>query len=123
VEGLQRLSSRATNTRRPLASGLEGTVSRPFQDAAAAGSDSFGRSASGREPASRIPLSSGHYSADHGESDRTELVQLDQVRQAAESDVIMKALYATQWNRKRAASLLGVEYKALLYKMKKLGID
>ena len=35
----------------------------------------------------------------------------------------MKALYSTQWNRKRAAALLGVDYKALLYKMKKLGID
>ena len=40
-----------------------------------------------------------------------------------ETDVITKALYSTQWNRKRAAALLGVDYKALLYKMKKLGID
>jgi len=35
----------------------------------------------------------------------------------------MKALYSTPWNRKRAATLLGIDYKALLYKMKKLGID
>ena len=50
-------------------------------------------------------------------------MKLDQARKAAESEVIMKALYSTQWNRKRAASLLGVDYKALLYKMKKLGIE
>ena len=51
------------------------------------------------------------------------LTKLDQAREAAETEVIMKALYSTKWNRKRAATLLGVDYKALLYKMKKLGID
>ena len=55
--------------------------------------------------------------------ENSELVKLDQARKAAEIDVIMKTLYSTQWNRKRAATLLGIDYKALLYKMKKLGID
>ena len=32
------------------------------------------------------------------------------------------ALNATLWNRKQAATLLNVDYKALLYKMKKFGI-
>lgn len=124
VEELQRLSSSAANGARPSLSRLENaTVSRIFLDAMPAGSDLLGRSVTGREQASRIPLSGGHYSTDHSESDRSELGNLDQVRHAAESEVIMKALYATQWNRKRAASLLGVEYKSLLYKMKKLGID
>jgi DNA-binding NtrC family response regulator len=31
-------------------------------------------------------------------------------------------LNATLWNRKQAAKLLNIDYKALLYKMKKLGI-
>jgi two-component system response regulator AtoC len=53
----------------------------------------------------------------------SELVKLDQARKVAETDVILKALYSTQWNRKRSAALLGIDYKALLYKMKKLGID
>ena len=53
----------------------------------------------------------------------SEFERLDQARKSAESEVIMKALYTTQWNRKRAASLLGIDYKALLYKMKKLKID
>ena len=57
------------------------------------------------------------------DAENSELVKLDQARKAAEVDVIMKALYSTQWNRKRAAGLLGIDYKALLYKMKKLGID
>ena len=32
-------------------------------------------------------------------------------------------LNSTRWNRKRAAALLNIDYKALLYKMKKLGLD
>jgi DNA-binding NtrC family response regulator len=35
---------------------------------------------------------------------------------------ILAALSASRWNRKAAAHLLGTGYKALLYKMKKLGI-
>jgi DNA-binding NtrC family response regulator len=51
------------------------------------------------------------------------MAKLDQARRAAGTAVIMKALYSTQWNRERAASLWGIDYKALLYKMKKLNID
>ena len=38
-------------------------------------------------------------------------------------ELIVQALQKTRWNRKRAATTLGVEYKALLYKMKRLGIS
>jgi two-component system response regulator AtoC len=51
---------------------------------------------------------------------------LDRVQEAklqAESDAILAALNATRWNRKRAAALLGIDYKALLYKMKKLSLE
>jgi two-component system response regulator AtoC len=36
----------------------------------------------------------------------------------AEAEVIRKALESTNWNRKKAATLLNISYKALLYKMK-----
>jgi len=36
--------------------------------------------------------------------------------------VIIAALNSALWNRKQAAALLKIDYKALLYKMKKLGI-
>ena len=39
-----------------------------------------------------------------------------------ERELILEALERTKWNRKRAAALLHTDYKALLYKMKKLGI-
>jgi DNA-binding NtrC family response regulator len=35
----------------------------------------------------------------------------------------MAALNSTRWNRKQAAALLKIDYKALLYKMKKLSIE
>ena len=41
----------------------------------------------------------------------------------AESEVIRKALNLTNWNRKKAARLLNISYKALLYKIKAFGID
>ena len=45
-------------------------------------------------------------------------------RQQMQADAlaILSALNATQWNRKKAASMLQIDYKALLYKIKKLGI-
>jgi transcriptional regulator with GAF, ATPase, and Fis domain len=40
----------------------------------------------------------------------------------AETEVIQKALEMTNWNRKKAAGLLNISYKALLYKIKECGI-
>lgn len=50
------------------------------------------------------------------------LEKVDEARREAERETILAALNATHWNRKRAAQLLGVDYKALLYRMKKLAI-
>lgn len=41
----------------------------------------------------------------------------------AESEVIRKALELTNWNRKKAADMLNISYKALLYKIKECGIN
>ncbi len=41
----------------------------------------------------------------------------------AEREVIMKALGMTNWNRKKAAGLLNISYKALLYKIRECGLD
>ena len=50
------------------------------------------------------------------------LNKVNSAHKAAEADAIIAALNACIWNRKQAAVLLNVDYKALLYKMKKLGI-
>ena len=53
----------------------------------------------------------------------TVLEDVTKARQQAEVDAILAALNATRWNRKQAAALLKVDYKALLYKMRKLGVE
>src|SRR5207253_450579 len=40
----------------------------------------------------------------------------------AEAEAIAKALEETNWNRKQAAALLQISYKALLYKIRQYGI-
>jgi two-component system response regulator AtoC len=51
------------------------------------------------------------------------LEQVAREKADTESRVILEALQATRWNRKQAAARLQIDYKALLYKMKKLAID
>lgn len=41
----------------------------------------------------------------------------------AEREMILKALQNTNWNKKKAAQLLQISYKALLYKIKECGIE
>jgi two-component system response regulator AtoC len=51
------------------------------------------------------------------------LERVTKAKQQAETDAILAALNSTRWNRKQAAALLKIDYKALLYKMKKLGVE
>jgi two-component system, NtrC family, response regulator AtoC len=41
----------------------------------------------------------------------------------AERELILRMLTKTRWNRKEAAEILGISYKALLYKIKENGLD
>jgi two-component system response regulator AtoC len=41
----------------------------------------------------------------------------------AERELISRMLTRTRWNRKEAAEILGISYKALLYKIKENGLD
>jgi two-component system response regulator AtoC len=52
----------------------------------------------------------------------TVLQQVAKAKANAEAEAIRKALDATRWNRKQAAQVLKIDYKALLYKMKKLSV-
>jgi len=42
---------------------------------------------------------------------------------AAEREMMLKMLHRTRWNRKEAAGILGISYKAMLYKIKEHGLD
>ena len=50
------------------------------------------------------------------------LEQVIEAKRQAERTAILAALNARNWNRKQAARALKIDYKALLYKMKKLSI-
>jgi two-component system response regulator AtoC len=39
-----------------------------------------------------------------------------------EHDVILKVLQANHWNRRKAAEILKISYRALLYKVRQAGI-
>jgi two-component system, NtrC family, response regulator AtoC len=127
VDELNRLHSKANRGARRAAGRTENDQPQ-FAAAAAAGA------ISGQTPMRRstdrpaplpapVPVVAPSGAAESQDGGDSELARLDLARKSAETDVITKALYSTQWNRKRAAALLGVDYKALLYKMKKLGID
>jgi transcriptional regulator with PAS, ATPase and Fis domain len=55
-----------------------------------------------------------------GEPDFKQMVR--SAKSGAEIDAIANALEKTGWNRKRAAMLLGISYKALLYKIRQYDI-
>ena len=48
-------------------------------------------------------------------------LKMEAVRKA-ESELIRAVLLETEWNRKKAAKILQISYKALLYKIKEHGL-
>ena len=62
-----------------------------------------------------------------GGSSRNRPVSLKQAARTAsrlaEQELILKVLSRTRWNRKRAAAELQISYKALLYKLKQIGLE
>lgn len=57
-----------------------------------------------------------------GEGFSLKLASREASRQA-EKELILKVLEKTHWNRKRAALQLQISYKALLYKLRQMGLD
>ena len=49
--------------------------------------------------------------------------EASRVKTDMESEAIRLALDTARWNRRKAAALLGIEYRSFLYRLKKLGID
>ena len=65
--------------------------------------------------------------AEKGPNGEDEILSLKEAARAAsrqvERELILKVLERTHWNRKRAARQLQVSYKALLYKLRQMGLD
>ncbi|HUP04314.1 MAG TPA: sigma-54 dependent transcriptional regulator [Bryobacteraceae bacterium] len=73
-----------------------------------------------RIEAAAAPTNGTHHSEPEGPA--PVLARVAQEKREAEESAILAALQASNWNRRRASALLQIDYKALLYKMKRLGI-
>lgn len=67
-----------------------------------------------QEAVSQIPVASNQ---------ATSPLNLDKSLEEHEKELIMNALEKTKWNRTAAARLLGVSFRTLRYRLKKLGLD
>ncbi len=69
---------------------------------------------------SKAPL---HVSYELNEDGNIPLKRIaQQVTRRMERDVILKVLQANQWNRRKAAEVLKISYRALLYKVRQAGL-
>jgi DNA-binding NtrC family response regulator len=75
-------------------------------------------------PAPAAPLSPAAYAAAAAEAGNYSLKDISrEAARQAERELILKMLQQTRWNRKETAEILGISYKALLYKIKENGLD
>jgi len=97
-----------------------------FRDPTLVANDLLARAARSRHAEARrqTPTAAAPVvSAPHAPTAPRVLEDVTRAQKNAEIEAILAALNATRWNRKKAALLLKVDYKALLYKMAKLGIE
>ena len=96
------------------------------QSAAASPSRAHGATSSATRATAGPTHASGPAARDDAASRAGRVSLKDISRNAAreaERDLILRMLTRTHWNRKEAAEILGVSYKALLYKIKESGLD
>ena len=104
----QRLSSAVSRQ------SVQSAVRTPQSAVAAAGS--------GSGPA--VPLTPTEIACAAAEAGNYSLKDISRTAaREAERELIFKMLQQTRWNRKETAEILGISYKALLYKIKENGLD
>ncbi len=74
------------------------------------------------DPARALPSSGASPAARNGAPGDLKML-VRGLKDEAEMEAIRQALEQTRWNRKEAARLLKISYKALLYKIRQYGID
>jgi len=66
-------------------------------------------------------LSTGRVAVDSG--DDFQVIAAVRAYDTAERELIYRTLQQTRWNRREASEILGISYKALLYKIKEAELD
>ena len=83
---------------------------------------SVGRAGAAASPAPPVPTAPTD--AASAEAANCSLKDISRIAaRGAERELIFKMLQQTRWNRKETAEILGISYKALLYKIKENGLD
>ncbi len=77
--------------------------------------------AAGAPPATLTPAEIATAAAEAGNYSLKDISRT--AAREAERELIFKMLQQTRWNRKETAEILGISYKALLYKIKENGLD
>jgi two-component system response regulator PilR (NtrC family) len=74
---------------------------------------------------SRPPLNGGHAETNVGSANPVPEGEMDLegYLESIERTAIEKALEATRWNKTAAAKRLGISFRALRYRLKKLGME
>ncbi|WP_375740169.1 sigma-54-dependent transcriptional regulator [Pseudomonas boanensis] len=70
-----------------------------------------------------LRLSEASSSAESGEANLAQIDNLEDYLEEIERKLIMQALEETRWNRTAAAQRLGLTFRSMRYRLKKLGID
>lgn len=76
-----------------------------------------------RITASDLRMADCSPSSENGESNLAQIDNLEDHLEIIERKLIMQALEETRWNRTAAAQRLGLSFRSMRYRLKKLGID
>ena len=76
-----------------------------------------------RITASDLRLADSRPLSENGEANLAQIDNLEDYLEAIERKLIMQALEETRWNRTAAAQRLGLSFRSMRYRLKKLGID
>jgi two-component system response regulator AtoC len=86
-----------------------------------------GRQPLRQKPAGPVPVTDAYPATSKNDlpfSDKATLKEVAKIAQRnAERDLIDRVLRRTRWNRRKAAQILDISYKALLYKIKECGLN
>ena len=73
--------------------------------------------------ASDLRLADSAPISEYGEANLAQIDNLEDYLESVERKLIMQALEETRWNRTAAAQRLGLSFRSMRYRLKKLGID
>jgi two-component system, NtrC family, response regulator AtoC len=126
IRELENLIKRAVvlGTELPIRKELSQSMARPRAALARHVREAVAPAATAPPAGTRVPLAPVAMAAAAFDAGNYSLKDISRsAAREAERELILRILQQTRWNRKETAELLGISYKALLYKIKENGLD